>query len=163
MILIFSLVDIIEKLKYYYGRIVIYKLIKRLGKFEFGDISYPITIKNPENLYIESGVKIGPNCLFGAFKNITLGKNSRISSNCILETGSLDISKQFDEKSEHIGREIHIGNNVWIGVGSIVLSGVSIGDNSFIAAGSVVYKNVPPNSIFKNNIIKVRNYEKDSI
>lgn len=36
-----------------------------------------------------------------------------------------------------IGR-VHIGNNVFIGAGSIILPNVSIGDNSIIGAGSVV-------------------------
>ena len=33
-----------------------------------------------------------------------------------------------------------IGNNVWIGLNSIILKGVSVGDNTIIAAGSVVTK-----------------------
>lgn len=42
---------------------------------------------------------------------------------------------------------VRIGNNVWIGSGSIILAGVSIGDNCVIAAGSVISKSVPSNSI----------------
>jgi acetyltransferase-like isoleucine patch superfamily enzyme len=160
---IYKILDIIQKIKYYYGRLLISQLIKKLGNYQKSDISYPITVKCPENLHISHGVKIGPNCLFGCFKNIYIGKNSRISSNCMLETGSLDISKNFDDNSQHVGKDIIIGNNVWIGLGSIILAGVNIGDNSFIAAGSVVSKNIPPNSIYKNNQIKPRNYEKNII
>ncbi len=152
-----NIVVIIEKIKYYYGRLYIKYITQRLGYFENSDISFPIIIKNPSNLYINNGVKIGPNCLFGAFMKISIGKNTRISSNCIIETGSLNLGKK--NYGEHIGAEILIGENVWIGVGSIILSGVSIGDNSFIAAGSIVTKDIPPNSIFKNNIIKTRIYE----
>jgi acetyltransferase-like isoleucine patch superfamily enzyme len=157
MKIIFKLIIIIEKIKYYYGRLYIKYITQNLGYIENSDISYPIIIKNPSNLYIYKGVKIGPNCLIGAFKKITIGKNSRISSNCIIETGSLNLRTK--NYGEHIGSEILIGENVWIGVGSIILSGVSIGDNSFIAAGSIVTKNIPVNSIFKNNIIKNRDYE----
>ena len=35
-------------------------------------------------------------------------------------------------------REIIIGENVWIGLNSIILKGATIGDNSIVAAGSVV-------------------------
>ncbi len=35
-----------------------------------------------------------------------------------------------------------IGNNVWIGTGAIILSGVNIGDGAIIAAGAVVTKDV---------------------
>lgn len=44
-----------------------------------------------------------------------------------------------------------IGRNVWIGIGSIVLRGVTIGDNSIVAAGSVVTKSVPPNTLVAGN------------
>lgn len=40
-----------------------------------------------------------------------------------------------------------IGSDVWVGFGSIILSGVTIGDSSIIAAGSIVTKNIPSNVI----------------
>jgi maltose O-acetyltransferase len=163
MKILFKLLKLSEKVRYYYGRLYIRLLIENLGKYENCDISYPINVKNPSNLFLNEGVKIGPNCLFGAYKKITIGSNSRISSNCIIESGALDISKKFDNDAQHVGSDIHIGNNVWIGVGSIILSGVSIGENSFIAAGSVVSRDIPSNSIYKNNLVKKRNYEEDSI
>lgn len=46
-----------------------------------------------------------------------------------------------------IVRPITIGNNVFIGYGSIILPGVTIGDNVVIGAGSVVSRNVPSNSV----------------
>lgn len=46
---------------------------------------------------------------------------------------------------------VTIGNDVWIGYGSILLSGVSVGDGSIIAAGSVVTKDVPEYSIVGGN------------
>lgn len=43
--------------------------------------------------------------------------------------------------------EIVIEDDVWIGFGSIILSGVVIGRGSVIGAGAVVHKDVPPYSI----------------
>lgn len=40
-----------------------------------------------------------------------------------------------------------IGNDVWIGMNSIIMRGVTIGDGAVIAAGSVVTSNVLPYSI----------------
>lgn len=48
-----------------------------------------------------------------------------------------------------------IGNNVFIGVGAIVLSGTVIGDNVIIGAGSVVAKNIPSNSVVIGNPCKI--------
>ena len=49
---------------------------------------------------------------------------------------------------------IVIGNNVFIGVGSIILPGVNVGDNVIIAAGSVVTKNVDSGIIVAGNPAK---------
>ncbi len=43
--------------------------------------------------------------------------------------------------------EIEIGDNTWIGAGSIILSGARIGKNCVIAAGSVVKGEVPDNTV----------------
>ena len=40
--------------------------------------------------------------------------------------------------------DIYIGNDVWIGVNAIILSGVTIGNGAIIGAGSVVTKDIPP-------------------
>ncbi len=40
-----------------------------------------------------------------------------------------------------------IGNDVWIGMNTIVMRGVTIGDGAIIAAGSVVTKDIEPYSI----------------
>lgn len=42
---------------------------------------------------------------------------------------------------------IHIGRNVWIGAGAMILPGVTIGENAIIAAGAVVNRDVPANMI----------------
>ena len=42
---------------------------------------------------------------------------------------------------------VHIGSNVFIGFGAIVLPGVHIGDNVIIGAGSVVSKNISDNRV----------------
>lgn len=41
----------------------------------------------------------------------------------------------------------HIGNNVFIGAGAVILGDIEIGDNSIIGANAVVTKDVPENSI----------------
>ena len=42
---------------------------------------------------------------------------------------------------------ITVGDNVYIGVRSIILPGITIGSNCIIAAGAIVTKNVPDNSV----------------
>lgn len=57
-------------------------------------------------------------------------------------------------------KPVKIGNNVFVGAGSIVLPGVKIGDNVIIGAGSVVTKNIPSNEIWAGNPAKkIKDYD----
>jgi len=47
-----------------------------------------------------------------------------------------------------IGQQVIIGDDVWIGYGSTILTGVKIGNGSIIAAGSIVTRDVEPYSIY---------------
>jgi acetyltransferase-like isoleucine patch superfamily enzyme len=57
----------------------------------------------------------------------------------------------FMEKAEG---QIDIGCDVWIGFGSVLLSGVSIGRGAVVSAGSVVMDNVAPYDIVRGNPAK---------
>ena len=50
--------------------------------------------------------------------------------------------------------DIIVGNDVWIGAKSTIMSGVKIGNGSIIGAGSTVTKDVPPYSIVAGNPAK---------
>ena len=52
-------------------------------------------------------------------------------------------------------RKISIGNNVFIGMDSIILPGVKIEDNVIVAAGSVVTKSIPENSVVGGNPARI--------
>lgn len=55
-------------------------------------------------------------------------------------------------------RETIIGDDVWIGAYSIIMSGVHIGNGAIVAAGSVISKDVAPYSIVggNNKLIRMR-------
>lgn len=62
--------------------------------------------------------------------------------------------------------KITINEDVWIGYGAIILSGVTVGRGAIIAAGSVVTKDIPSYSICAGNpckVIKMRFSEKEAI
>ena len=62
-----------------------------------------------------------------------------------------DLDYQFKGK----GLKIIIENDVWIGYGASVVSGVHIGRGAIVAAGSVVLKYVDPYTIVAGNPAKV--------
>lgn len=51
---------------------------------------------------------------------------------------------------------IIVGNDVWIGGGSIILPGVKIGNNVVVGAGSVVIGDVPSNVLVTGNPAKIK-------
>jgi acetyltransferase-like isoleucine patch superfamily enzyme len=55
-----------------------------------------------------------------------------------------------------------IGNDVYIGVGAIVLSGVTIGDGAVVGAGAVVSKPVPPYAVVAGSPARIVRYRFES-
>lgn len=51
-----------------------------------------------------------------------------------------------------------IGNDVFIGIGAIVLGGVTVGDGAVVGAGAVVTKSVPPYAIVAGNPAQIVRY-----
>lgn len=49
------------------------------------------------------------------------------------------------------GKEVRIGNNVWIGGNTVICPGVTIGDCCVIGAGSVVTNDIPAWTIAAGN------------
>ncbi len=67
--------------------------------------------------------------------------------------------KLLGERSEAISKgNITVKDDVWIGCGVIVLSGVTIGQGAVIAAGAVVTHDVSPYAIVAGNPAKVIRY-----
>lgn len=52
-------------------------------------------------------------------------------------------------------KDVTIGKNVWVGGGSIIMSGITIGDNAVIGAGSIVTKNIPPDTLAMGSPCKI--------
>jgi acetyltransferase-like isoleucine patch superfamily enzyme len=57
--------------------------------------------------------------------------------------------------------DITVGNDVWIGAKSTIMSGVKIGDGAIVAANSVVTKDVEPYAIVGGNPSKLIRYRFD--
>jgi len=65
-----------------------------------------------------------------------------------------DASPQAFIEATKIGNVV-IGNNVFIGAGSIILPGVTIGSNVIVGAGSVVTKDLPNDFVCAGNPCKM--------
>ena len=73
---------------------------------------------------------------------ISIGNNVTISSGTRFVTHDNSICKCENSAFTDVVGKIRIGDNVFIGMGSIVMYGVSIADNTIIGSGSVVTKSI---------------------
>lgn len=93
-------------------------------------------------------------------ENIFIGNNVEVASDVrfVVHDAIHEVFNRIPgnktEYKEHIGK-IEIGNNVFIGSGTILLGPVKIGDNCVIAAGTVVNKDVPSGSVAAGVPVKV--------
>lgn len=87
--------------------------------------------------------------------HIYIGDKTMIGPNVTIATAGHPVLPELREKALQFNVDVHIGRNVWIGAGAIILPGITIGDNSVIGAGSVVTKDIPSNVVAVGNPCKV--------
>ena len=98
-----------------------------------------------KNIHIGKGVFINAGCKLQDQGGIYIGDNCLLGHNTVIAT--LNHGMLPEDRGDLLPSPVHIGNNVWIGSGSIILPGVTVGDNAVIGAGSVVTKDIPADMI----------------
>ena len=128
-----------------------------------------------------AGVHVGPGSRLWAPRRLTVGADSYIGRWCTIETdgaigrgvliaNAVGLVGRNDHDHRALGRpirrapwvgdpdfpeaareRIEIGNDVWIGYGAVVLSGVRVGRGAVVAAGAVVTRDVPAYEIWGGN------------
>jgi acetyltransferase-like isoleucine patch superfamily enzyme len=108
-------------------------------------------------VYVGENTTIGNNSIIIASEKISIGKNCMIAPNVhIVDSNHGTKEGRAYNEQDNIVSKVHIGDNVWIGSGAIVLMGVSIGANSIVGAGSVVTKSFPENSLIIGSPAKLK-------
>jgi len=120
-----------------------------------------------ENAVIIGDVEIGENssvwfgCVIRCEENkIVIGKNTNIQDLTTIHTDhccSVIIGDNVTVGHNVVLHGCEIGNNVLIGMGTIIMNGSKIGDNSLIGAGSLITQNmvIPPNTLVFGRPAKV--------
>lgn len=118
---------------------------RRYSSYEIGDGTYG----SPEVAFYDAGAKlrIGKFCAIAPKVTILLGGEHHHDW-----VSNYPFNLQYEEAKALPGYpftkgDVTIGNDVWLGYGALVLSGITIGDGAVIAARSVVTKDVPPFAI----------------
>lgn len=120
-------------------------------------INKELTVKTARKI----GVEIGENCRFinvtkSTFGSepylIKLGNHVTITKGVsfITHDGGVWVFRNEEQNIDVFGK-IEVGNNVFIGLNSLILPGVTIGNNVVIAAGSVVTRHIESNCVVGGN------------
>ena len=97
--------------------------------------NYGLTLVDDGHIYIGDYVMIGPNV--------------------VIATAGHPVEPELRRKNLQFNKDVHIGENAWIGAGAIIMPGVSIGRNAVIGAGSIVTKDIPDGVIAFGNPCRV--------
>lgn len=102
------------------------------------------------SITIGADTHVQPRCQFSAYiAPIELGQNVQVAPNCAFYSYDHGTDPSLPMRAQPLSTRgpIQIGDDVWFGVGAIVLSGVTIGHGAVIGAGAVVTSDVPANAI----------------
>lgn len=87
--------------------------------------------------------------------HIYVGDKVLFGPNVVVATPNHPLDPKLRSEGTQYNRDVHIGENVWIGAGAVIVPGVTIGKNSVIGAGSVVTKDIPENVLAVGNPCRV--------
>ena len=129
------------------------KLFKKVGERVWMEPDF--TCEFGKNITIGSDVYINFGCTLLDCGQITIGDHTLLGPRVSMYSAnhSLDAAERI--AGALIPEPITIGNRVWIGGGSTILSGVTIGDDAVIGAGSVVTRDIPPGVVAAGNPCRV--------
>jgi acetyltransferase-like isoleucine patch superfamily enzyme len=134
--------------------------------WEFKAYGKEVTIRPPtiisykEDIILQDRVRIQDGCHIVAKGGLFIGKNTTISSRCMIFTVTPKVYEGWPAIRDvgYDERPINIGKNVFVGAGSCLCPGVNIGEGAIIGMGSVVSGNIPRLAVAAGNPAKVIKY-----
>ena len=99
---------------------------------------------------IPASAKIGPGLRIHHFGGIVIHNSVRIGTNAtIYHNVTIGL------KNDHESQAATIGDNVYIGTGTVILGNITIGNNVRIGANALVLENIPDNSTAVGNPARI--------
>ncbi len=118
-------------------------------------IKKPITIEAHDKIILGESIGINVNCILIGWGGIEIGNNTLLGPNVQIYSITHDYTKTGAGFRKGIPQKVIIGDNCWIGGGTLIMPGIKIGKGSVVGAGSVVTKDIPDNVIAYGNPCKI--------
>lgn len=126
-----------------------------LGKSDGAFINPPFYCDYGTHIEAGKNLYINYNCTILDVAKVKFGNNCQLAPNVAIYTAGHPIHPVSRNSMYEYGKEVTIGDNVWIGGNVVICPGVHIGDNVVIGAGSVVTKDIPDWSVAAGNPCRV--------
>lgn len=97
------------------------------------------------HVHFGTGIYVNSNVTMIDDGHIYIGNRVLIGPNVSIVTANHPLNPLLRRVEMQYNRDVHIGENVWIGAGAVILPGVTVGKNSVISAGAVVTRDIPEN------------------
>ena len=107
------------------------------------------------HVHFGSGVYANSNLTLVDDGHIYVGDKVMFGPNVTVATAGHPVDAALRSRGLQYNRDVHIGENAWIGAGAVILPGVSIGKNAVIGAGSVVTRDIPDDVVAVGNPCRV--------
>lgn len=111
------------------------------------NICTPIDIDRGKTVFIGEGVYINRNFSVTSTGGVTIQDGAMIAANVQIATAN----HQFDNLTIMQCRPVVIGKNAWIGMGAMLMPGVTVGEGAVVAGGAVVTHDVEPYTVVGGN------------
>lgn len=125
-----------------------------LTRLPFMKVIYKICLRSLSHKYhfqIPASVEIGEGFYIGHFGSIVINPKAKLGKNINIHQG---VTIGQTNRGKKKGAPV-IGDEVWIGINSVIVGGIRIGNNVLIAPNSYVNFDVPDNSIVLGNPGKI--------
>lgn len=108
-----------------------------------------------KHVHFGTGIYANTNLTMVDDGHIYVGNRVLFGPNVIVTTANHPLDPDLRRYEMQYNRDVHIGENVWIGAGAAILAGVTIGRNTVIGAHSVVTRDIPDNVLAVGNPCRV--------
>ena len=133
-----------------------------LGKSEDAFINPPFYCDYGTHIEVGKNFFANYNCTILDVARVRIGDNCFMAPNVAIYTAGHPIHPDTRNSQYEYGKEVTIGDNVWLGGSVVITPGVHIGNNVVIGAGSVVTRDIPDNAIAVGNPCKVVRFLTDA-
>ena len=79
--------------------------------------------------------------------HVYVGDRVMMGPNVTISTAAHPIDPDLRRRNLQYNKDVHIGENSWIGANVCIMPGVTIGRNTVIGAGSIVTRDIPDNVV----------------